>query len=452
MAHRSRVHEPLPAGAATRAPRATAADAARRLLGPVLEDYRGPVAVRLWNGELAAGARDAACTVTLRHPAVLRDLVLRRDVLRLAEAHLAGGIDIEGDVTHLFGLVDHLRRLRVPLGDRLQAAFRVLRLPASPPAGEGAAGAAARRQQANSRATIAHHYDLGNDFYRLWLDPEMVYSCAYFKAPGQPLAEAQRDKLDYICRKLRLGPGHTLLDIGCGWGALACWAARRYGARVHGITLSAAQQAHAAARVAAEGLADRVTIELRDYRSLPAGARYDRVVSVGMFEHVGAAHFGAYFATVRRVLGEGGLFLNQAISDDRGWRKNPLTGFVNRHVFPDGELVRISDALVHMERAGFEVLDVEALRRHYALTLRRWLDALQRHRRRAVALVGEAAWRVWRLYMAGAAHYFEEGSVNLYQVLAAPARRDPPVPLRRDELYRDPRPVNSPGAPALPPG
>jgi cyclopropane-fatty-acyl-phospholipid synthase len=442
MAERSRGDRPVVVEAAHAAPDPATVAAVRRVLAPVFDGYDGPVAVRMANGALVAGRGDAACTLILRHPAPLRDLVLRWDVLRLAEAHLAGEIDIAGDVTALFDLLDHVAARPPRPRARLGALGAALRLPR-----RRAAGAAARRAEdrvrRNSQKTIAHHYDVGNAFYRLWLDPEMVYSGAYFKDPGQSLADAQADKLDYLCRKLRLAPGLTLLDIGCGWGALACRAARDFGARVHAITLSEAQHAHAAARVAAEGLGARVTVELRDYRALPVDARYDRVVSVGMFEHVGTANFPTYFETVRRVLKDGGLFLNQAISSDQGWRRTPLTRFLNRYVFPDGELVRISDALGPMERAGFEVLDVEALRRHYALTLRRWLASLEGHRRRAVDLVGEATWRVWRLYMAGAVHYFEEGSINLYQVLAAPARRPLAVPLRREDLYHEVRPAGA---------
>ncbi len=441
MAERNRGDRPIHTEAAHAAPDPATVAAVRRVLAPLFEGYAGPVAVRMANGDLVAGRADADCTVILRDPASLRALVLRRDVMGLAEAHLAGDIDVAGDLTALFDLLDHVAQRPPPAAARLKALAAALRMPA-----RRGSGADARRSRGgvrrNSQKSIAHHYDVGNDFYRLWLDPEMVYSGAYFRDPGQSLAEAQADKLDYLCRKLRLGPGLTLLDIGCGWGALACRAARDFGTRVHAITLSTAQRDLAARRVAAEGLSDLVTVELRDYRALPKDARYDRVVSVGMFEHVGHAHFAAYFETVRRVLKDGGLFLNQAISNDHGWTRTPLTRFLNRYVFPDGELVRISDALGPMERAGFEVLDVEALRRHYALTLRRWLDALEANRRRAIDQVGEATWRVWRLYMAGAAHYFEEGSINLYQVLAAPAKGPLAVPLRRDDLYRDRRPAS----------
>jgi len=262
-----------------------------------------------------------------------------------------------------------------------------------------------------------------------------VYSCAYFRSADQSLADAQQDKLDYLCRKLRLQPGQTLLDIGCGWGALAMWAARHYGVQVHGITLSQEQQKLAQERVRAAGLEEKVRIELLDYRNLPDHAQYDRVVSVGMFEHVGINNFPTYFGTVRRVLKPDGLFLNHGITSDTGWERSPLTRFMNRYIFPDGELARISDVSDAMEQAGFEPLDVESLRRHYALTLRHWVSALEAGRDEAIEHSSEVTYRLWRLYMAGCAFYFDEGSIGLYQVLAGQQHQLQPVPLRRDDLY-----------------
>jgi cyclopropane-fatty-acyl-phospholipid synthase len=419
---------------------------ARALLGPVLDGYRGPVAVRLWNGEQVAGGSGAArCTVTLRAPAPLRDLVLRRDLLRLAEAHLAGEIDLEGDPEALFDLVAHMEA-HPPRLPRPATLWRTLRLPGHHGAGSrGAPGnrAAGRGVRRNSAATITHHYDVGNDFYRLWLDPEMVYSCAYFKDPAQPLAEAQADKLDHICRKLRLAPGQTLLDIGCGWGALLRWAARHYGVRAHGITLSPSQRKEALARTHRAALSDRVTIALADYRDLPPEPAYDAVVSVGMFEHVGRKGLPGYFAAARRVLKAGGLFLNHGITYDTGWNRNVHTRFMNRYVFPDGELVPVGEAVRHMEAAGFEILDVEALRHHYTLTLRAWLRALEARWEEAARRAGEATCRVWRLYMAGCADAFERGGAGVHQVLAGPARGASRAPLRRDDLYRDRLPAGS---------
>lgn len=412
-----------------------ASAAARHILELILADYRGPAAVDLWNGERVVGHDDAPCALVFRHPAVLRELVLHRDLVRLAESYLAGEVDVIGDFEALFDLAEYLRRHELTWAARLRVVPETLHLPRDGVLYDPAAVRAGRRARCNSRASIAHHYDVGNDFYRLWLDPEMVYSCAYFRDPGQSLAEAQRDKLDYICRKLRLAPGQTLLDIGCGWGALVCWAARHYGVQAHGITLSEQQHSYALERVRREGLTDRVRIEVRDYRDLPGDARYDRVVSVGMFEHIGVANFPLYFNTVKRVLTPGGLFLNHGITNDTSWRETPITRFVNRYVFPDGELTRISDVVDAMEQAGFEIIDVEGLRRHYALTLRRWVRALEAHYPRAAALVGEASYRVWRLYMAGAAYYFEEGSSGVHQVLAGHLCAPLAIPLRRDDLY-----------------
>jgi len=358
----------------------------------------------------------------------LRDLILHRNLLRLAECYLSGAIEVEGDLESLFDLKTHLLNLNLPLGTRLHLLYQALRLPKLARHGSAQNGRSKKASHQNSRASIAHHYDVSNDFYRLWLDPEMVYSCAYYRNSTQTLAEAQQDKLDYLCRKLRLEPGQTLLDIGCGWGALALWAARHYGVQVHGITLSQEQQRLAQERVRAAGLEDQIRIELLDYRDLPEGAQYDRVVSVGMFEHVGVKNFPTYFGTVRRVLKPDGLFLNHGITSETGWKRTPLTRFMNRYIFPDGELARISDVTDAMERAGFEMLDVESLRRHYALTLRHWVRSLE-------ASSSEVTYRLWKLYMAGCAYYFDEGSIGLHQVLAGRQHQLQPVPLRRDDLY-----------------
>ena len=410
---------------------------ALRLLRAILEGYRGPVAVRLWNGE-QLGSRSAPAALVFHHPAPLRELVLHGDLLRLAECYLNGLVDAEGDMERLFDLVDHLARRSWSWRERLRLLHLAMQLPAEPDVERHREVQAHKRLRANSREAIAHHYDVGNDFYRLWLDPEMVYSCAYFASEDQPLAEAQRDKLDYLCRKLRLKPGMRLLDIGCGWGALAVHAARHYGVEVDGITLSEQQCAHAQARVRQEGLQDRVHIALRDYRDLPDAPAYDRIVSVGMFEHIGVKNFPVYFGKVRRLLREGGLFLNHGITNDTGWQDTPISRFINRYVFPDGELARISTVQAAMEDAGFEILDVESLRPHYRLTLRHWVRNLEAAREAAIKLVGEPVYRVWRLYMAGSAWYFGQGSLNVYQVLAGPLYQRQPVGLRRDELYRLP--------------
>jgi len=405
------------------------------IISAVLADYRGDIAVKLWNGTLVQGALDAPCTIVFKEPGALRDLILRRNILHLAESYLGGAIDVEGDLESLFDLKTYLGNLNLWLGTRLYLLRQALRLPGLSHQGSWRNWRAKLASHRNSRASIAYHYDVSNDFYRIWLDSEMVYSCAYYRNNSQSLAAAQQDKLDYLCRKLRLEPGQTLLDIGCGWGALALWAARHYGVQVHGITLSQAQQQLAQERVRSAGLEAQVNIELLDYRDLPQDAQYDRVVSVGMFEHVGVKNFPVYFGTVRRVLKPDGLFLNHGITSETGWQRTPLTRFMNRYIFPDGELARISDVSDAMERAGFEPLDVECLRRHYAMTLRHWVQALEAGRDEAIACSSEKTYRLWRLYMAGCAYYFDEGSIGLHQVLAGHQHQLQPVPLRRDDLY-----------------
>lgn len=412
----------------------------RKILTLVLAAYHGPVAIRLWDGNLAIGSENAPCTVVFHQASMLRGLILHRNVVHLAESYLTGDGDIIGDAESLFDLVCYMRDLKLSLSDKWQ----VIRLAFTLPGKHFFRKKGGQNQQVtqakadaheNTRESIAHHYDVSNDFYQLWLDREMVYSCAYFPEVDRSLDKAQRDKLDYICRKLRLIPGQTLLDIGCGWGALACWAARNYGVRVHGITLSEQQQQFASERVKREGLEEQVNIELRDYRDLPKDARYDRIVSVGMFEHIGVANFPQYFDTIKHALKPEGLFLNHGITNDTGWQDTPITRFINSYVFPDGELTRIGTVIDAMEKSGFEVIDVEGLRRHYALTLRSWVAALEANREQAIAMVGEASYRVWRLYMSGSAYYFDEGGINVFQVLAGHDREPLAISLRRDEMY-----------------
>lgn len=418
-------------------PRRAPRSPARQLVETLLRDYEGPVAVELPDGELVARHASPACRLVFRRVDELRSLVLRQDLMGLGEAFLTGGIDVVGDMESVFDLADYLEGHPLMWRQRWRLLRLALQIPAAGRRSLPRRLRAGARLHRNQQASIAFHYDLSNEFYALWLDPEMVYSCAYFRDSEQSLAAAQRDKLDYICRKLRLSPGQTLLDVGCGWGSLVCWAARHYGVAARGITLSEKQYRYAVERVRREGLEDRVSIELRDYRDLPAGVQYDRIASVGMFEHVGVKNFPTYFGIVKRALKPGGLFLNHGITNDRGWAPSATTRFINRYVFPDGELTRISVVTDAMEQAGFEILDVESLRRHYALTLRHWVRSLEDRRKEAILAAGdEAAYRIWRLYMAGSAYYFAQGTTNIYQVLAGHLLQEPPLPLRRDDLYR----------------
>jgi cyclopropane-fatty-acyl-phospholipid synthase len=400
----------------------------------LLRGHPDSLAVRLWDGRVL-GAADAACTLVLHDATVLRDLILRRDPLRLAEAYFRGQVDVEGDLYGVLGLRAQLEGLRFTWRERLGLAWQALALRG--PAQTGGELRAAGGLRRDSRRDIGFHYDVSNDFYRLWLDREMVYSCAYFEDPAHDLDRAQQAKLEHLCRKLRLAPGQRLLDIGCGWGALIVHAARRYGVRAHGITLSRNQYQHVQARIAQEGLGDRVTVELKDYAELDGSAIYDRIVSVGMFEHVGLERLPRYFDTARRLLAPGGVFLNHGIThDSEGWGRSVSTAFINRYVFPGGELDRVSNVQRAMEHCGFEILDVEALRPHYVLTLRAWVDRLQAAQAEALREVPAAVYRVWRLYMAACARAFEAGDVGVYQILAAP-RGDGrwPVPMTRRDLY-----------------
>jgi len=295
-----------------------------------------------------------------------------------------------------------------------------------------------KHSKALHRKAIAFHYDVSNEFYRLWLDEQMVYSCAYFNDPGESLDQAQRNKLDLICRKLRLKAGERLLDIGCGWGALICRAARHYGVRAHGITLSREQYEYTRNRIRDLGLEKQVTVELRDYRDLSNDAAFDKVSSIGMFEHVGLKNLPAYFRAVRQVLKPGGVFLNHGITDnDQSGNKTVGTEFIRRYVFPDGELDSVSNVQRVMERTGFEICDVEALRPHYALTLRHWVSRLEARQKEALEHVSEATYRVWRLYMAACALQFERGAIGVYQILAANRREGfVDVPLTRKHIGR----------------
>jgi cyclopropane-fatty-acyl-phospholipid synthase len=271
----------------------------------------------------------------------------------------------------------------------------------------------------------------------LWLCDEMVYSCAYFQTPNDGLLQAQRHKLDHVCRKLRLKPGERFLDIGCGWGAMVCWAAQHYGVRAHGITLSQRQFDYATERVKKLGLQDLVTLELLDYRDLEGEAVYDKVSSIGMFEHVGLMNLPVYNATVLRLLRPGGLFLNHGITHDQeGWHPTIDTEFINRYVFPGGELDTISNILRGMEQADFEIHDVENLRMHYAMTLREWVKRLEANHDAALNYVSEDAYRVWRFYMAACAMEFEAEGTSIYQVLASKrGSGNLPVPLTRQDIY-----------------
>ncbi|HEX3397239.1 MAG TPA: cyclopropane-fatty-acyl-phospholipid synthase family protein [Steroidobacteraceae bacterium] len=421
------------------------------LLQRLFRRYPGALTLRLWNGTTiragtdAAGGPDSPFTLVFRSPEAVWSAVLGNDPLALADAYFRGELDIEGDFFAALSIKDHLDALKMPRAEKLLAAFTALRLRMLNAAAHHSerlfAPSDAPRIKAHSKAenrdAIHFHYDVSNEFYALWLDRAMVYSCAYFETPEVDLETAQQAKLEHICRKLSLRPGENFLDIGCGWGALVIHAAQHYGVRARGVTLSPQQVKVARERIELEGLADRVSVELLDYRDLPAQPLYDKVASVGMFEHVGLKNLPVYFATVHRLLKPHGLFLNHGIThDSEGWDRSVSTEFINRYVFPDGQLDTISNVQRVMEHSKFEIADVEGLRPHYAMTLRHWVARLERNRARALQYVNEATYRVWRLYMAACALQFASGEIGIYQVLASKrAAGVPDLPLTRRHLY-----------------
>lgn len=440
--------------------------AAVRIVQRLLGSFHGAVALRLWNGaNYAIGQTKPLFTLVVRDPTVLRKLVFsKRNPIALADAYFRGLLDVEGDFYAALSLKSHFQKLSLSTKERAGLVLDALRLPAnnftrniarnapdSPsdsPSDSISDKAAKAFINSGSRfthhhtkhsdhAAISFHYDVSNAFYKLWLDEQMVYSCAYFHASTDSLEQAQRNKLDHICRKLRLKRGERLLDIGCGWGALVCWAAQHYGVKAHGITLSHKQFDYATERIQRLGLQKLVTVELRDYRDLPIDAQYDKISSIGMFEHVGLANLPLYNATVLRVLRPGGLFLNHGIThDEEGWHPTLDSVFINRYVFPDGELDTVSNILRGMEQAAFEIHDVENLRPHYALTLREWVKRLEAAHEVALQFVSEDAFRVWRFYMAACAVEFEAEGTGIYQILASKRGVGAlAVPLTREDLY-----------------
>ena len=374
----------------------------------------------------------------------------------MAEAYLHDDFDIEGDIAVAFEIGDFLL---AHLGDwkkKLKLAGLLVALPDQD--GRSTMRRAARQllprirgkqhSLERDRRAVTFHYDVANDFYRLWLDPRMVYSCAYFISQDDDLDAAQECKLDYLCRKLRLRPGQRLLDIGCGWGALVIHAAKHFGVRAEGLTLSEPQAEWARARIAETGLINEATIDLRDYREISSDGsqHYDAIVSVGMAEHVGREKLPDYFSAAHRALKPGGVFLNQAIGEGVVARPDNRDGsFIEQYVFPGGDIPPLPIMLRAAESAGFEIRDVENLREHYALTLRHWLRRLEMHHTEALSFVDEATYRVWRLYLAGSGHGFRRGHIAVYQTLLAKLESSGQtrLPLTRDDWYTQSSAVRS---------
>ncbi|WP_407572058.1 class I SAM-dependent methyltransferase [Deinococcus altitudinis] len=440
---------------ATRArpvPNAELLRAAERVLKAVLPSRRR-FAVEFWDGSvLPSTAGDDAVLKLNSEKTLGRILRLPLDVA-LGEAYIRGDFDIEGDFSAVVEIADHFDAL--PAWDRVPGLLRDIEMlrrgaGAAPPSPKASLEGETHSRE-RDRAAIEHHYDVSNDFYKLWLDARMVYSCGYFPNGDETLDDAQSAKLEHICRKLRLKAGERLLDIGCGWGGLAIYAAQHYGVSVLGVTLSDAQLQEGRARVEAAGLGHLVTLELRDYRdvlsqdSAGEGGQelFDKISSIGMSEHVGRKRMAEYFGAAYRALKPGGLMLNQAITGGIGQAKVPILlqsgNFARRYIFPDGELLPVYETQKYADAALFEVRDVENLREHYAATLAHWASNLEAHQDEALSYLGTERYRLWRIYLNACVYYFRAGHLSVFQTLLAKPDEDRRVhlPASRADLYRD---------------
>ena len=391
-------------------------------LSKLQQSVRAPVRLVLWDGREVVFSEKPRVTLRLKGARAAAALS-HPTLLSLAEAYIDGDAELEGDVREAIRGAEALSR----------AIPRPLFQSQGPTNG--------RHSKREDRDAIQHHYDVSNEFSQLWLDPRMVYSCAYFRKEGDSLEAAQLQKLDHICTKLRLKPGEKFLDVGCGWGALAIRAASKYGVDATGITLSENQFRLANERIREAGLEDRCRVLLQDYRDAPGEGSYDKIASVGMFEHVGLRNLPVYFSTVRRLLKEKGLFLNHGITTSDTQNRAVGLGageFIGRYVFPRGELPHLHLVVHDMAEQDFEVHDEESLRPHYAKTLGHWSDNFESRMAEAVEASSERTARIWRVYLAGCAHAFEQGWISIYQILAS--KRTKPgkaaLPLTRDWMYR----------------
>jgi cyclopropane-fatty-acyl-phospholipid synthase len=376
-----------------------------------------PVRLKLWNGRAFDLGHAPRVEIAIHSPAALKHF-LPPTLDSLGRAYAEQEIDVNG-----------------PLTDIITVAARL----AAHGGGHGRHGRHGARMIRHTRKidaeAIAYHYDVSNDFYARWLDPRMVYSCGYFRTPGDGLEAAQLQKIDHILTKLRVRPGDRLLDIGCGWGALILRAVEKFGARAVGITLSENQYELARERIAQAGLGDRCEVRIEDYRDV--SGRFDRISSVGMFEHVGLRNLRGYFTKVRDLLADDGVSLNHGItSTDPDSAESPFGGgdFIERYVFPHGELPHIGLALREMAAAGLEAVDVENLRRHYAMTMNHWAARFEAAGPALREIAGEKRWRIWRVYLAGCAHGFEQHWMAIHQILAVKSGAGV-LPLTREYMY-----------------
>jgi cyclopropane-fatty-acyl-phospholipid synthase len=382
-----------------------------------------PISMTLWNGSTIRPGPDALLRVTVKSPQALMSLA-NPSLGRIAKSYVEGQLDIDGDIRETIRLGENLVSGDSTTYNNRSRSWKWW-----------------RHTRPADRKNVQHHYDVGNDFYGLWLDRNRVYSCAYFKTPHDTLDTAQENKLDHICRKLQLKPGERFLDIGCGWGGLILWAARHYGVSALGITLSEEQHAYASQKIREFGLDERCEVRLMDYRDMHDGTPFDKIASVGMFEHVGKRNLKAYFGKIARLLKPGGMVMNHGITTNSLKDAELGSGigeFVDEYVFPGGELVHVSRVVAEMSAQGLEPWDAECLRPHYAKTLWEWVRRLESKQEEARRIVGEKMYRIWRIYMAGSAHAFDRGWISIFQILGTKARPDGtvPYPLTREHVYK----------------
>jgi cyclopropane-fatty-acyl-phospholipid synthase len=402
-------------------------------------------AVRLWDGTTwkpePGNKESPRFTLVLQHSGALRRMFLPPNELSLFESYIYNDLDIEGDIEALLAILDKFIDRQGQMGKvkQLHIMQRLMSLPRTGqpwPKNFAAKLHGAYHSKERDQQAVDYQYNHPNDFFALWLDRRMVYTCAYFTTLDDDLDTAQERKLDYICRKLCLHPGEHLLDIGCGWGGLIIYAAQHYGVEAHGITLGRPQAELVQRRIQEAGLVGRCHVEVRDYRDMNEEHSFEKIASAEMFEHVGEAMLPTYFQQAWHLLRPGGLFLNQGIASPSTKLALEASNFFGRYVFPDVELVPISRTLQTAEVSGFEVRDVESIREHYPLTLRHWVRQLEAHADEARKLTGDVTYRIWRLYMAVSAHGFQTGRVTNYQtLLAKPDRGNSGLPLTRDDWY-----------------
>ncbi len=410
---------------------------AKEFLEKLMGNFENAPLFVLWNGEEVFG-RNRESVIKINYPWSLREMFMDASELSLAESYVYGDIDIEGDIFGIFPMAEYLLNKKLSFTEKASLFNLLRKLPKREKSYKKMHAELKGEKHSKERdaQAISYHYDVSNEFYKLFLDKNMQYSCAYFHTGEEDIEKAQIQKMDYICKKLYLKEGEKLLDIGAGWGGLIIYAAKNYGVYAKGITLSRNQYEFASEWIKREGLEGKCVMEFRDYRDLDENEKFDKIVSVGMFEHVGEKNYPIYMTHAYNLLKEGGLFLNHGITVNKKDFGKPRSPFIQKYVFPDGELLPISLISVFSEDAGFEIRDVEDLREHYARTTALWVKNLEKNREQCVKEAGEERHRVWRLYLAASSYQFSTGNIGLYQtLLAKPKNGKAGLPWTRKAWY-----------------